>query len=237
MSFMKTLASVAVGFAAAKGIDKYRQMGGMSGLQDMMKGGADSPAADQLGQLADRMGFPGGSEAVRNFLGQMTGGAGAAAAGTAGLGGLMNAMQGAARAGGEQTAGMMDAIFSGTPAGAAMEAQAKLMLRAMIQAAKADGQIDPQEKAAILDQLGDDISAEERAFVQAELDAPVDVMGLAADAGAPMKAQIYATSLAAIRVDNANEAAYLRQLATALGLSDADRDQIHAHMGVPPLPG
>ncbi|WP_159089978.1 hypothetical protein [Ruegeria sp. Alg231-54] len=38
MSFMKALASVAVGFAAAKGMEKYKQMGGMAGLQDMMQG-------------------------------------------------------------------------------------------------------------------------------------------------------------------------------------------------------
>ena len=111
------------------------------------------------------------------------------------------------------------------------------MLRAMIQAAKADGELDEHEKETILGELGDDISDEERAFVQEQLNAPVDVMGLAADSGAPLRTQIYATSLAAIRLDNDREAAYLRQLSTALGLSDSERDQIHNYMGAPTLPG
>lgn len=238
MSFIKTLASVAVGFAAAKGVDKYRQMGGLAGMQDLLKGAGDSPAADQLGQLADRFGVPGGSAAVRQFLGQMGGsGAAAAAAGSAGLGSLMNSMQGAAAAGSRQSADMMGAIFGGTPAGAALEAQARLMLRAMIQAAKADGEIDPDEKAAILGELGDDISEEERAFVQEQLDAPLDVQGLADEAGSLMREQVYATSVAAIRVDTAQESGYLRSLAEALGLSGETCARIHAQMGVPPLSG
>ena len=98
-----------------------------------------------------------------------------------------------------------------------MEEQAKLMLRAMIQAAKADGELDEQEKEIILGELGDDISDEERAFVQEQLNAPIDVMGLAADSGTPFKTQIYAASLAAIRLDNTREASYLRQLSHRVG--------------------
>ncbi len=60
-------------------------------------------------------------------------------------------------------------------------------------------------------------------------------MGLAADSGAPLRAQIYATSLAAIRLDNEREADYLHQLASALGLSDSERNQIHEYMGAPTL--
>jgi len=217
MSFMKALASVAVGFAAAKGLDKYKQMGGMAGLQDMMKGSDGGFGMDQLGKMAEQFGMPGG------------------AAGAAGLGGLLNAMQGAARTGSQQTTNMMETVFQGTPAGAAMEEQAKLMLRAMIQAAKSDGELDEQEKDTILGELGDDISDEERAFVQEQLNAPIDVMGLAADSGAPLKTQIYATSLAAIRLDNEREASYLHQLSTALGLSDEERDQIHTYMSAPNL--
>ncbi|MEC8582590.1 MAG: DUF533 domain-containing protein, partial [Pseudomonadota bacterium] len=54
------------------------------------------------------------------------------------------------------------------------EADAALMLRAMIQAAKADGHIDEQEKAAILDVVGDDATEEDIAFLKAELSAPLD---------------------------------------------------------------
>ncbi|WP_171092512.1 MULTISPECIES: DUF533 domain-containing protein [unclassified Ruegeria] len=233
MSFLKTLASVAIGFAAAKGMDKYQKMGGMAGLQDMMQGSGGEFGMDQLGKMAEQFGLPGGAAGLQDMMGKM--GLGGSAAGAAGLGGLLNAMQGAAKTANQQTGDMMETVFSGTPAGAAMEAQAKLMLRAMIQAAKADGELDDHEKEIILGELGDDISDEERAFVQEQLNAPIDVMGLAADSGAPLRAQIYATSLAAIRLDNAREASYLRQLSTALGLSDAERDQIHTYMGAPTL--
>lgn len=233
MSFMKALASVAVGFAAAKGMEKYKEMGGMAGLQDMMQGSGGGFGMDQLGKMAEQFGMPGGATGLQDMIGKM--GLGGGAAGAAGLGGLMNAMQGAAKTGSQQTADMMETVFNGTPAGAAMEEQAKLMLRAMIQAAKADGQLDEQEKQTIIGELGDDISDEERAFVQEQLEAPIDVTGLAADSGAPFKTQIYATSLAAIRLDNEREASYLLQLATALGLSNAERDRIHTYMGAPTL--
>ncbi|MCA0905379.1 tellurite resistance TerB family protein [Ruegeria marisrubri] len=234
MSFMKTLASVAIGFAAAKGMEKYQKMGGMAGLQDMMQGAGGGFGVDQLGKMAEQFGLPGGASGLQDMMSKM--GIGGSTAGAAGLGGLLNAMQGAAKTANQHAGDMMETVFAGTPAGAAMEEQAKLMLRAMIQAAKADGELDEQEKEIILGELGDDISAEERAFVQEQLNAPIDVMGLAADSGAPLKTQIYATSLAAIRLDNAQEASYLRQLSTALGLSDAERDQIHTYMGAPTLP-
>lgn len=234
MSFLKTLASVAVGFAAAKGMEKYKEMGGMAGLQNMMQGTGGGFGMDQLGKMAEQFGMPGGASGLQDMIDKMRLGGGAA--GAAGLGGLLNAMQGAAKTSGQQTANMMESVLSGTPAGAAMEEQAKLMLRAMIQAAKADGELDEQEKQTIIGELGDDISDEERAFVLDQMEAPIDVMGLAADVGAPLKAQIYATSLAAIRLDNEREASYLLQLATALGLSDAERDQIHTYMGAPTLP-
>lgn len=234
MSFMKALASVAVGFAAAKGLEKYKEMGGMAGLQDMMQGSGGGFGMDQLGKMAEQFGLPGGASGLQDMVGKM--GLGGGAAGAMGLGGLMNAMQGAAKTGSQQTADMMETVLRGTPAGAAMEEQAKLMLRAMIQAAKSDGELDEQEKQTIIGELGDDISDEERAFVQDQLNAPIDVMGLAADSGAPLKTQIYATSLAAIRLDNAREASYLRELSTALGLSAAERDQIHTYMGAPTLP-
>ncbi len=235
MSFVKALAAVAVGFAAAKGMDKVKQMGGMAGLQDTLQGAGSSNLADQLGRMADQFGIPGGSAQVKTLFGQMgqaTGGA--TEAGAAGLGGLMASLRGAAEAGSQQSASMMEAMFGNTPVGDAMEQQAKLMIRAMIQAAKADGDIDAEEQAAIVDRLGD-ISDEEREFVKAELQAPVDLPSLIQEAGTVGREQIYSTSLAAIRIDNPAEAAYMRQLAAGLGLSDAQRDAIHTRMGVASL--
>ncbi|MDP5217949.1 DUF533 domain-containing protein [Ruegeria sp. 2205SS24-7] len=232
MSFMKTLASVAVGFAAAKGMEKYQQMGGMAGLQNMFSGAQGQMGSDQISAMAEKFGLGGATEQIQNMLNQFTG-AGAQGAAMAGLGGLMSSMQGAALSGGKQSADMMSAMFRGTPAETAMEEQAKLMLRAMIQAAKADGEIDDAERQVILDALGDDISDEERAFVQEQLAAPLDIVGLAQAAQGAAATQVYATSLAVMRIDTGAEAQYLNMLAQSLGLSDAARRQIHAQMGVP----
>ncbi|MFK7868606.1 MAG: DUF533 domain-containing protein [Roseobacter sp.] len=235
MSFVKALASVAVGFAAAKGMDKYQEMGGMAGLQNMLKDVGGGDMANQIGKLADQFGVPDGGARVQEMMGQFgLGGTGGNDAAMAGLGGLMASMRGAAETGTKQTADMMEAVFGQTPVGDAMEQQAKLMIRAMIQAAKADGEIDPAEQAAIIERLGD-VGEEELEYIRTELQAPLDLAGLVQDSAHVGREQVYSTSLAAIRVDHPAEAQYLRQLASGLGLDDAERDAIHARMGVAPL--
>ena len=173
------------------------------------------------------MGLPGGGKMVRDMY-EKFGSAGEAA--EAGIGGLIASMSGAAAAGGKAMGNMMETISGATPAAPINEANAKLMIRAMIQAAKADGEIDADERAKIMDHLKD-ASDEEIAFVQAELDAPLDVAALATEAGTTMREQVYSTSLMAITVDTPAEQAYLAQLATALGLSAGTVASLHAAMG------
>lgn len=234
MSFVRTLAGVAMGFAAAKGLDRYRKMGGLQGMQKQLEASGASMGA-QLGAMAERMGIPGGAEKVNAFVAQMTAAPAAATeAGSAGLGNLLAAMKSSAESGGKMADDMIGAMFGGTPVAVAQEENAKLMLRAMIQAAKADGEISDDERKTILDQLND-VAPEERAFVVEEMAKPLDPMDLARDTQESMKAQVYATSLTAVQADNAAESSYLRGLAQALGLSDAVRDGIHARMGLPPL--
>ncbi|MEL7459439.1 MAG: tellurite resistance TerB family protein [Pseudomonadota bacterium] len=232
MSFVKTLATLAAGYAAAKGADKFKDMGGMKGLQDMMSGaGGAGGGENPLGDMMQKMGLPGG-DALQGMLGQLTGGSAAAGgAGAAGLGGLMAALCGAQATGQEQASSMMDALTGTTVATDTQEQGAKLMIRAMIQAAKADGEIDEDEKAKILEHMGD-MGPEELAFVKAELAAPIDIEGLAADTSDQMKAQVYAVSLMAVKVDHASEARYLNGLADAMGLSPEIRDQVHRSMGI-----
>ena len=232
MSFVRTLAALAAGFAAAKGVEKYRDMGGMAGVRKAMDENPTFKNMEaQMGEMMERLGVPGGSKGLRQMMDNWSGMAsqmeGQAAAG---FGGLLSALNGAMAAGTEQAGQMMDALTGTKSASGAMEENAKLMIRAMIQAAKADGEIDAEERARILDHLGD-LDAEERAFVEAELDKPVDLHGLAADTGEQMKAQVYAMSLMAVRVDTQKEANYLDGLAAALGLSDATRAAVHKSMG------
>ncbi|MBC7143507.1 MAG: tellurite resistance TerB family protein [Rhodobacteraceae bacterium] len=228
MSFVKTLATLAIGFAAARGYGKYKDAGGMAGVKDAVKkAGEPGGAVDQWGEQAEKLGLPGGARTVREMYERL---GGASEAAEAGLGGLIASMTGAATAGGKMMGEMMETISGASPASAMNEANAKLMIRAMIMAAKADGEIDAEERQKIMDHLTD-ASDEEIAFVEAALDAPADVSSLAADAGTAMREQVYATSLMAIRVDTPAEEAYLDQLATALGLDAATRARLHGAMG------
>ncbi len=233
MSFMRTLATLAVGFAAARGIDKFRKAGGMSGMQDMLKNaGAPGGIADKMGDMAEKMGLPVDRETVRKAVDQMGDQAARATEmGEAGLGSLLGGVKGAAAAGTSMLESALGALPGGAAATANAEEGAKLMIRAMVQAAKADGTIDPEEQAMIMDHLKD-ATPEEIAFVKAEIDGPIDIAGLAAATGETMKAQVYGGALMVTKGDNPAEAAYLSQLAGALGLTADQRAAIHASAGM-----
>lgn len=221
MSFMKTLATLAIGFAAARGVDKYRRMGGMPGVKDALKKASEpGGAVDDLGQMAEKWGLPVGANAVRDMAKR----AGTAAetgltAAEAGFGNLIKIVAGAAGAAGQAMSGAAEAL-GGRPGAEMSEAEAKLLIRAMIEAAKADGTIDAEERARIMDLLVD-ATPEERAFVEAAMAAPADLAGLVAGVSDGMKARVYATARMVMRVDTGAEAAWLDQLAAGLGL-DAD---------------
>lgn len=227
MSFIKTLATLAVGFAAAKGYQKFRQGGGMAGLQDNLKtAGQPGGIADTLGGMAEKMGIPGATETVRTMMGQAGGMAATGAeAAQSGLGGMMSAVTGAAAAGTGAMAGIFASLTQGTAVGAMAEGQAKLMIRAMIEAAKADGAIDAAEQARIMEHLKDAEPAE-IAYVQGLMAAPMDLAALVADTDATMRTQVFSASVAAIRIDSAVERAYLVELARALGIDDVTRDAL-----------
>jgi uncharacterized membrane protein YebE (DUF533 family) len=236
MSFVRTLTTLAIGFAAAKGVEKVKKMGGMDGVREAMRqSGNPGSVADQMGQMAEKFGFPGGAEAVRGMMGKFGNQAADMSEATeAGLGSLFSAMSGAAASGAASMTDMFASVTQGTPVGAASEENAKLMIRAMIMAAKADGEIDAEERTKILDQLKD-ASDEEIAFVQAELDAPVDPMALAKDAGTSASAQVYAAALMAISVDTEAEKTFLMGLAQSLMMDPAKQAEIHQSMGKPVL--
>lgn len=105
------------------------------------------------------------------------------------------------------------------------------LVRAMIAAAKADGEIDPEERRRILERLSG-ISAEERGFVEAEMDKPLNLQELLAEIkGETMAAEVYTVSLLAIDLDTTAEVKYLKTLARNLGLSEATVNQIHDRVG------
>jgi uncharacterized membrane protein YebE (DUF533 family) len=110
------------------------------------------------------------------------------------------------------------------------EDDALLYLRAMVAAAAADGQIDAAERARItqgMRQVGIDEDATR--WLENELAEPADVEELAAGVGTPEKAaQVYTAARLAIDPDSIQERTFLTNLAEALDLDQALRDQIDA---------
>ena len=104
------------------------------------------------------------------------------------------------------------------------------MLKAMIMAAKSDGQFDATEQQKLLGQLGD-VSADDRAFAEVEMTAPVDAACLANQTPRGLEQQVYAMSMMGIDLDNQNEAQDLHNLVTELGLDNGTVNAIHDKLG------
>lgn len=111
-----------------------------------------------------------------------------------------------------------------------------LMVRAMIEAAKADGTIDAEERRRIFACLVDaDASDSDRRALIATLDQPPDMDGLVACVTNPdLAVEVYAASLLAIRDDKPSEQRYLARLAGRLKLAPETVAAMHARFGDPP---
>lgn len=227
--------------------------GGQPSLQDLLGsllggGGAGSPGLQGgLGGLLEQLAGGGSSSAGR---------AGSSAGGESGLdailGGLASALGGAAAgagAGGGSTpnaggggGGFGDLLNQSLRTGGEpkvapapqQEAAAGLMLKAMLQAAKCDGELDDAERQKIMEALGD-ASPQDIAFVNRELAAPVDVAGLVRQVPKGLEQQVYTVSVLGIDLDSQAEARYLAALSQALGIQPQSVNAIHAKLGVPAL--
>jgi uncharacterized membrane protein YebE (DUF533 family) len=103
--------------------------------------------------------------------------------------------------------------------------QALVLVRAMVNAAKCDGQVSQAEQQAILSRLGDR-SPEAIQFLREEFAKPLDVREFAWSVPVGMEQQVYTMSLIAIDVDSDREERYLRELARGLRLSPDVCEQI-----------
>lgn len=184
-------------------------------------------------QAGGQAGGQGGG--LEDILGQL--------AGAGGLGGLLGSLGAALESGkqagqptGQQTGGMADsgARYDASPEDE--EQSAAILLRAVLQAAKSDGRLDDDEKAKILDFIGD-ATPEERRFVEAELRKPVDIEGLARAVPRGLEQKVYMMSLMGIDLDTKAEAQYLHGLAQAMGLQPQQVNAIHQHLNQRPLYG
>jgi len=187
-------------------------MGGLGDMMSKMAGGATSGGAPAGGlqNLLSQMGSGGGLGALL--------GAGGATAGAGGLGALLGGAL----------------LADPTPPEPSDEEIARVMLRAMLQAAKCDGRLDEAEQAQVTQMVGD-VSPEEAALIRTELAAPVDIEGLVAEITPGMEQQAYMMSLIAIDLDSQAEANYLIDLAGALRLTPEQVDALHTQAGEPKI--
>ncbi len=112
---------------------------------------------------------------------------------------------------------------------------ARILARAMIAATKADGTVTAREKARIVDRLTDlGVSQHDIGFIEAEIDEPLNIEAVVADARSPELAiEIYTASLLAIDPEGAAERGYLAMLASRLELERTLIDEIHANVATP----
>lgn len=206
--------------------------------RDLMVGGLGALAASILSGRG-RSGIGGGGLGGGKMRGAV-GAGGLALLGMLAMNALRNRAQpasGPAGGVGAADAGGADPDIAAMPPEQALsEDTAGLVLRAMIDAAKADGRVDATERQRIVAKAqesgADDATA---AYLRQEFERPADPDALVAGARDPVvAAQVYAASLLAIQVDTAEEQDYLRSLAAKLGLEPAVVAQLHGALGAPP---
>ena len=115
-----------------------------------------------------------------------------------------------------------------------MEDTARLIIGAMVSAAKADGAIDGAEMGRLMSKVKEaGANADAQTYLLSELQKPLDLDGLIRSVTTPeAAAQVYAASLLAIEVDTPAEVDYLQRLAGGLGLSPEVVQEIHKALGL-----
>lgn len=207
----------------------------------MLGGGGGGAGGALGGLLSNVLGGGGGSGggALGNVLGSMLGGSGGSGGVAGGLiGSLAKAAMAQLSGGGGQAAspGFDLSQFSAGQVESQKDEndRALVMIRSMITAAKADGQIDSDEQQRILGKLNEAGASDEiRQFIQNELRQPVDIDGLASEVDSPhMATEVYTAALFAIDIDTPGEQAYMSQLANRLGLPPTLVRQLHESLEV-----
>ncbi len=218
------------------------QMMGNSGSGQTAQAGAGSGGLG--GMLGDVLGSLGNNKAALGGLGALAGallgGGPSSAKGAVGGGGLAMLASlafSALNKAGQKPAQTPRALLEPqTPQDQqALENDAEIIVKAMINAAKADGKIDQEEIEKIIGKLDDDgLTQEEKDFFVSEANKPQDLNGVVASAGnqPEMAAQIYAASLLAIEVDTQAEQTYMQQLASGLDLHPEVASYIERTLGM-----
>ena len=262
MSMTSMLGKMIVAGLVAKGVGKVAggrsgatgSGGGIAAALGGLLGGNKSSASGGGGIAGALGGLFGGNKSSGGNVGNISAGGnggdiasvlggllGGKQGGSGGLGGLLNGLAGGSSS--QQGGGIGDILgsFIGDPQQTSQiqptvdqERQAEILLRAMLNAAKSDGQIDKAEQARIVEHLGD-VSEEERRFVQEVMSEPFDANAFIHSIPKGMEQQVYLMSLTSIDLDSKNEAQYLHQLAQGLHISQQACNNIHQQAGAPVL--
>jgi len=213
-------------------------------LGKLLLSGALSKGGAGAGGLGSLLGGAGGlGELLGQLQGQQGGASQAGARQTSGAGDLLGSLLGGGQSGGGaglggllgSALGQQMPTAQATPAATPEQSDhAALLIKAMVNAAKADGTVDAQEQEKIVGKLGD-IGPEEAQFIRSEMQAPLNVAEFINSVPRGMEQQVYVLSLMTVNLDSKAEADYLDQLAKGFGLSENDSNKIHAQLGVPEL--
>lgn len=226
LNFMDLLGSMVQGTMASSPAASSRMSTAGSGIQDILgslmgvgqsvkqKVGGDNLAATGVGALLGALMGNSQSTTVNSLGGGMMGLLGMMA-----YKALTNASANATQQQ-KATATIPQTYTQPTPQQQASDAE--IILIAMIDAAKADGQVDTVELNNIMNSLKNaNMGQEGMNYVLKKLQGPMETQKIiAAVKGRPeLAAQVYSASLMAIVVDTDAERKYLANLAKAMGLS------------------
>ena len=119
-----------------------------------------------------------------------------------------------------------------TTASKPLDEHAKILIRAMISAAKSDGAITRDEQDKMVQRIE---SNEEANFLRSEFNREVDVRALCWDVPRGMEESVYTMSLLTIDLDEQKEANYLSDLAQGLRMDPSQCNAIHRKYGAPEI--
>lgn len=254
MSMVGTMAKLAVGAMLAKGVGNVMRGGGIGGgsgggLGGLLGGALGGLGGNQQNQQGGALG--GNSGGGLGDLGALLGGNSAGNAspgGAGGLGGLLESIGGGnqqpsnaqAPAGGS-LGDLLNSALTGQQAEPvatpSQEDQAKILISAMIAGTKADGNVDQAEQQKIVEQLGNDVSDDERDFVLGEMKSQLDVDALVRSIPKGAEQQAYMMSMMGMTLDTKEEAVFLDTFRKGLGISEDVANAIHQQLGAPTLYG
>ena len=222
MDFMSLLGSLVQGTTGSSSAASSRMSNASGGIQDLLgsllgagqsvkqRVGGDNLAAGGIGALLGAL-MGGSNSTTMNSLGGS-------------MMGLLGMMAYKALTGSSSSNSGITSQPYTPPTPAQQNTDAEIIITAMIDAAKADGQVDSDELGRIMNSLkSSGIGQEGVNYVIKKLQGPMETAKIvAAVNGRPdLAAQVYSASLMAIDVDTDAERRYLDKLAKAMGLSES----------------